>query len=111
VRVDGGWLLVHHGVTGTLERGTDLQQGAHYAAGAMLLAEQDVSRVLARSTEPLLAPETDAERDGIVPNVVFPTALEPRGDGTADVYYGMADSRIGVARLFTGEGLALRSTT
>ena len=32
------------------------------------------------------------------------TALEPRGDGTADVYYGMADSRIGVARLWLGEG-------
>jgi beta-1,2-mannobiose phosphorylase / 1,2-beta-oligomannan phosphorylase len=36
---------------------------------------------------------------GIVPNVVFPTALDERADGTADVYYGMADSRIGVARL------------
>jgi predicted GH43/DUF377 family glycosyl hydrolase len=99
LRVGGGWLLVHHGVTGTLEHGTDLQQSLHYAAGALLLHEQDVSRVLARSTEPLLAPETDGERHGIVPNVVFPTALEPREDGTADVFYGMADSRIGVARL------------
>ena len=104
LRIDGGWLLLHHGVTGALERGTDLQQAVHYAAGALLLDERDVSRVLARSPEPLLAPETQGERDGIVPNVVFPTALEPRGDGTSDVYYGMADSRIGVARLWLGEG-------
>jgi predicted GH43/DUF377 family glycosyl hydrolase len=99
LRVGGGWLLVHHGVTGALERGTDLQQAAFYSAGALLLDGRDVSRVLARSTEPLLAPVTAGEREGIVPNVVFPTALEPRGDGTADVFYGMADSRIGVARL------------
>jgi predicted GH43/DUF377 family glycosyl hydrolase len=43
------------------------------------------------------------ERDGTVANVVFPTGIDRRDDvGTADrfdVYYGMADSRIGVARL------------
>jgi predicted GH43/DUF377 family glycosyl hydrolase len=55
--------------------------------------------VTARSSEPLLEPEAEGERDGIVPNVVFPTGIDERGDGTADVYYGMADSRIGVARL------------
>jgi predicted GH43/DUF377 family glycosyl hydrolase len=65
----------------------------------MLLDAEAVWRVTARSKEPLLEPETDEERKGIVPNVVFPTAADDRGDGTADVYYGMADSRIGVARL------------
>jgi predicted GH43/DUF377 family glycosyl hydrolase len=37
-----------------------------------------------------------------VPNVVFPTAIEPVDEAQAsayDVYYGMADARIGVARL------------
>ena len=38
-----------------------------------------------------------------MPNVVFPTAIDRRDDlglpGRFDVYYGMADSRIGVARL------------
>jgi predicted GH43/DUF377 family glycosyl hydrolase len=29
----------------------------------------------------------------------FPTAVDPRADGTFDVYYGMADTAIGVARL------------
>ena len=34
----------------------------------------------------------------VVPNVVFPTAIEEI-DGTHFVFYGMADSAIGVARL------------
>jgi len=34
----------------------------------------------------------------MVGNVVFPTAAQRR-DGGVDVYYGMADSRIGVAHL------------
>ena len=55
-------------------------------------------RVLARTAEPILAPETDDERAGTVPNVVFPTAIE-EVDGVRFVFYGMADSKIGVARL------------
>jgi predicted GH43/DUF377 family glycosyl hydrolase len=44
-------------------------------------------------------PETKEEREGRVPNVVFPTAIDVRDGGEADVYYGMADFRIGAARL------------
>src|ERR1035437_5054659 len=43
------------------------------------------------------------ERSGIIDNVVFPTGIDRRDDlgspDRIDVYYGMADSRIGVARL------------
>jgi len=99
LRVDEGWLLVHHGVTGEAPEGWDPStQKVEYAAGAMLLDPDDPSRVLARTDEPILEPETDEERDGTVPNVVFPTAIE-EVDGTRFVFYGMADSRIGVARL------------
>jgi predicted GH43/DUF377 family glycosyl hydrolase len=99
VKTPEGWLLIYHGVAGRLQRGTDLQPAVRYSAGAMLLDTQEVRRVIDRTREPLLEPETRAEREGIVANVVFPTALDERGGGTADVYYGMADSRIGVARL------------
>ena len=54
--------------------------------------------MLARTSEPLLDRRTDEERHGIVPNVVFPTAIEEI-DGQRFVFYGMADSSIGVARL------------
>lgn len=103
IRVPQGWLLIHHGVTGELLAGTDQQQRVNYAAGAMLLAADDPSRVIARTEQPLLAPETDDERSGIVPNVVFPTAIEEI-DGRRFVFYGMADSKIGVAELLTSGG-------
>jgi predicted GH43/DUF377 family glycosyl hydrolase len=98
VRVDEGWLLIHHGVTGTLEHGTDQQQSVRYKAGALLLDVDDPSRVLARTAEPLLSPETLEELVGTVPNVVFPTAIEEI-EGALYVFYGMADTSIGVARL------------
>jgi predicted GH43/DUF377 family glycosyl hydrolase len=57
----------------------------------------------------VLAPYVSKEREGTVPNVVFPTAIDRRNDlglpSRFDVYYGMADSRIGVARLDLPERL------
>ncbi len=99
VRTSEGWLLVYHGVSGELDPGAWPQRKVRYAAGALLLDAEDVTRVAWRTSAPLLQPDTMEERDGIVPNVVFPTAIDPRSDGDADVFYGMADSRIGVARL------------
>lgn len=94
-----GWLFLYHGVGPTI-----LPDGVHgpratYAAGAMILDRDDPRRILYRSPEPVLAPEHLEEREGIVSNVVFPTALDPRDDGQVDVYYGMADARIGAAWL------------
>lgn len=98
VRVPEGWLLIHHGVAGALTHDWEPQQRVRYAAGAMLLDPGNPARVMARTAEPILAPETAEETGGVVPNVVFPTAIEDV-DGVRYVFYGMADSRIGVARL------------
>lgn len=99
IRVEEGWLLIHHGVSGDVPAGWDpTTQRVEYAAGAMLLDAQDPSRVLARTEKPILAPETADEREGVVANVVFPTAIESI-DGVQFVFYGMADAKIGVARL------------
>lgn len=98
VRVPEGWLLLHHGVTGRIDNPWSADNDVRYCAGAMLLDADDPSRVVARSTEPLLEPETPDERHGTVADVVFPTAVERIGDATF-VFYGMADARIGVARL------------
>lgn len=98
LRIPEGWLVLHHGVTGVIDSAFSQQQKVNYAAGALILDATDPSRVIARTPEPLLAPETDDERSGIVPNVVFPTAIEEI-DGRHFVFYGMADSKIGVALL------------
>ena len=97
-----GWLIVYHGVSEVTGAGGD---GHHlcYSAGVMLLSRQHPRVVRYRSTEPVLRPEMPQERDGTVANVVFPTGIDRRDDlgipDRFDVYYGMADNRIGVARL------------
>lgn len=103
IRVPEGWLVFHHGVTGKLVRAFEHQQHVNYAAGAIILDGDEPWRVVDRTAEPLLRSETDDERSGIVPNVVFPSAVE-QIDGQHYLFYGMADSKIGVARI---EGLTL----
>lgn len=106
LRVGDTWLVVYHGVSGRIVEGLDQQQAVQYRAGALLLDGRDPRRVLQRSERSILAPRVAAERAGVVPRVVFPTGVDARPDGTVDVYYGMADSRIGVARAYLAELLA-----
>jgi predicted GH43/DUF377 family glycosyl hydrolase len=99
IRVPEGWLMIHHGVTGEQPEGIDpITHKVRYNAGAFLLDPEDVTQVIARTAEPILTPETEEERTGTVGNVVFPTAIE-EVDGARYVFYGMADAKIGVARL------------
>ena len=107
VRTRDGWLVLYHGVSGQLADGVQQQQRVRYCAGLLLLDLQDPRRVLHRSARSILSPQTTAERLGVVPRVVFPEGLDVRADGTLDVYYGMADSRIGVARTSLADLLAL----
>jgi predicted GH43/DUF377 family glycosyl hydrolase len=104
IRVPEGWLLIHHGVEGKLDPGFDprLQRFVVYRAGAMLLDPDNPSKLIARTPEPLLAPELVDEQVGTVPNVVFPTAIADI-DQRRFVFYGMADARIGVAELVRTE--------
>jgi predicted GH43/DUF377 family glycosyl hydrolase len=96
-----GWLVIHHGVRGQMARIPEEPKHVEYMAGALVLDEHDPRQVRYRSSSPILVPETGAETDGVVPNVVFPTATDTgdRGNGWVDIYYGMADLRIGAARL------------
>lgn len=98
LRVPEGWLVLHHGVSGAVPKGFELAHGSRYSAGAILLDATDPRRVLARTADPLLEPETAEEVRGTLGNVVFPTAIEEIGDRRF-VFYGMADSSIGVAEL------------
>ncbi len=86
IRVEGGWLLLYHG----------FDHHRVYRAGFALLDAKDPSVVLARSEEPALEPAEPWERKGQVDRVVFPTGMIRRGDNLL-VYYGAADTNIGLA--------------
>ena len=103
-----GWLIVYHGVSEMPEASNGGHQ-LRYSAGAMVLSKEHPRVIRYRSPEPMLTPMLPRERRGTVANVVFPTGIDRRDDLGApdrfDVYYGMADDRIGVARLDVPEFL------
>ena len=80
-----------------------------YCAGAMVLDRYDPRKVLYRSPVPILEPVVREECEGVVSHVVFPTGLDPRPPpapgSRVDVYYGMADTAIGVGWLSLPETL------
>ena len=97
-----GWLIVYHGVCEIDAPETDRHMLC-YSAGVMIFSKEHPLVISYRSVDPVLAPELPEERRGVVANVVFPTGIDRRDDlgllDRFDVYYGMADNRIGVARL------------
>jgi predicted GH43/DUF377 family glycosyl hydrolase len=97
-----GWLMLYHGVHDIPQPGLTGRKIC-YSAGAMVLSKEHPNRTVYRSPEPVLVPDGPLECHGTVDDVVFPTGIDRRDDLGApdrfDVYYGMADQRIGVARL------------
>ena len=90
-----GWLMFYHGID---EQDT-------YRVGAALLDKDDPTEILARSAAPLFEPLMPYEKEGEVPNVVFPCGSIIRGDKLY-LYYGGADRVVGVATASLKEILA-----
>jgi predicted GH43/DUF377 family glycosyl hydrolase len=89
IELEEGWLLLTHGV-GPVRK---------YSIGAALLDKHDPSKVLARSSEPLLRPEP-SEREGYVPNVVYTCGAIAHNDqiilpyAVSDTYSNFATIKI-----------------
>ncbi|MGB6043068.1 MAG: glycoside hydrolase family 130 protein [Pirellulales bacterium] len=94
IRTRQGWLEIYHG---SQRSGVPGKVGA-YSAGALLLDIEDPARVIGRSSEALLKPEAEYDREGFVPNVVFPTGLVEQDD-TYLLFYGAADTYTAVVEL------------
>jgi predicted GH43/DUF377 family glycosyl hydrolase len=90
-----GWLLLYHCVS------RKTQPMTYYVATA-LLDLKDPSKVIARRKVPILEPETPYELHGQVNNVVFPCGAVVIGEDLF-VYYGGADTVIGVATMKLAE--------
>ncbi len=100
VRVAEGWMSLFHAVD--VLDGTAAKPKLRYSAGLMIHDLERPHIIVYRSPRPVLVPELESERRGIVDNVVFPTGLDPRpdiGNRTFDIYYGMADWAVGAARM------------
>jgi predicted GH43/DUF377 family glycosyl hydrolase len=101
IRTPRGWLEIYHGCT----RSTSGCGVGTYAAGALLLELNAPERVVGKAPDPILVPETDFEREGFVPNVVFPSGIVDREE-TVLVYYGAADTACAVVEFSIADILA-----
>ena len=109
-----GWLIFYHGVCECDPDQSPVDTPRlRYSAGVLVLSEKRPHLIRYRANSPVLEPELPEEMTGAVANVVFPTAVDQRTDlgepNRIDVYYGMADSRIGVARTEVPEELPLET--
>jgi predicted GH43/DUF377 family glycosyl hydrolase len=95
VRTALGWLSIFHAVD-AVERSSG--PSLSYSAGILINDIDHPHRVVYRSPEPVLVPETVAERFGTVNDVVFPTGIDEVGGDAVDVYYGAADAKISRVR-------------
>jgi len=106
VKTRRGWLHVYHGIA------THFGSANIYQAGVVLLDLADPTKVIGRSRGNVLEPREPYEMCGQVPNVVFPSGMvvdEVDAEGYAlpsspvKVYYGAADTAVGLAVSTVGE--------
>jgi predicted GH43/DUF377 family glycosyl hydrolase len=87
VLVREGILLIYNGAGDNLT----------YRTGWAIFDARDPTKLLSRSDQPIFQPESDWEKSGQVPNVVFVEGLVRSSDFWM-LYYGGADKYVGVAR-------------
>lgn len=89
IKTEHGWLEIYHTVSTTCN-------GFIYRLKACLLDLDEPWNIIGY-TDFLLWPEYDYEMRGRVMNVVFACNALPEPDGTLKIYYGAADTNIGLA--------------
>jgi predicted GH43/DUF377 family glycosyl hydrolase len=80
IRTDLGWLEIYHGANAEHQ----------YCLGAFLMDINDPSKVISRTTEPIMVPTAAYELSGFFGYVVFTNGHVVDGDRLT-VYYGAAD--------------------
>lgn len=91
IETDRGWLMIYHGVRRTAA-------GALYRLGLALFDLEDPSVCILRGDSWIFGPEADYEIVGDVGYVTFPCGyVIQRDNDTIHLYYGAADTCIGLA--------------
>jgi beta-1,4-mannooligosaccharide/beta-1,4-mannosyl-N-acetylglucosamine phosphorylase len=98
IKTPKGWLQIYHGIA--------MHYQPIYQAGVMLLDLEDPSQLISRGRFNILEPRELYETTGQVPNVCFPTGIIieefdengfARLESKVSVYYGAADTSVGLA--------------
>jgi 4-O-beta-D-mannosyl-D-glucose phosphorylase len=89
IKTKKGWLFIAHGVRNTAA-------GLRYVIYAFMTSLKDPTKVIARPSGYLIAPQGE-ERVGDVSNVVFTNGAVVDDDGRLLIYYASSDTRMHVA--------------
>jgi beta-1,4-mannooligosaccharide/beta-1,4-mannosyl-N-acetylglucosamine phosphorylase len=89
IRTERGWLMIFHGVWEAID--------PVYRLGVALLDREEPWRVIGQCPDFIMTPTADCERIGEVNNCIFANGAIVESDGSVKVYYGAADTCIGLA--------------
>jgi len=92
IAIKEGFLEIYHGVSSSCD-------GSIYSLFACICDAKEPWKIIGRSKMPLLFPQMSYERDGRVANVVFTCNAIVESDQTVKIYYGAADTCIGLAEM------------
>ena len=85
IKTAHGWLAIYHGAN----------EHHQYCLGAFLMELNNPSKIIARSSEPIMVPKEDYELKGFFGNVVFTNGqIVKPGEDIITVYYGASDETI-----------------
>lgn len=109
IKTDKGWLVFFHGVDIDLSRnwGWSRNWNKRYRAGLFLLDLKNPYKIKGFCPHPVMEPEEIYETKGYRDNVIFPTGAVPEKDGSVKIYYGAADTVIGMATAKIAELVSL----
>ena len=88
IKTKYGWLLLYHAI--------DERDPCKYKVGVMLLDLAQPTKIILRSKVPILEPEEIYENNGFKAGVVYASGTVVK-NGKLLIYYGAADSYVGVA--------------
>lgn len=88
IKTKYGWLLFYHAI--------DERDPCKYKVGVMLLDLAQPTKIILRSKVPILEPEEIYENNGFKAGVVYASGAVVK-NGKLLIYYGAADSYVGVA--------------
>lgn len=81
IKTAEGWLIIYHGAT----------PEHRYCMGAALLDLNDPTKVIGRSSQPIMEPDAEYEKNGFFSDVVFGSGGLVENDQLT-MYYGVADT-------------------
>ncbi|MEM6771535.1 MAG: hypothetical protein AAF597_13210, partial [Bacteroidota bacterium] len=92
VATDQGWLLFYAHIRDYINGKEPL-----FGGECVLLDRNNLRQIIARTEDPMIVPEAPYEKEGTIPDVIFPTSLNIHKDEMR-LYYGAADTSIALAQ-------------